>query len=287
MNRVSLSTKTSVLSWKHNILLSLSKGRIRSQHHGSLRNIQTTFWIRNGSRMNLPITKRTIISSLFSNNSDANNDNDDYTKRYQIMNHIIPTHPIHLFNIIVDVDSYHEFLPFCTDSQILQGTTTTIPNQQYQPHEKQQQQQQQQKTITSSTQMKISHNEITTFEASMTIGFPPFIQETYISKVMIHPADLICETRSIKGQLFHSLYSKWHLRYYQTTESSSKHNIKHSKNNGSRCHTIVNFEVAIASHDPIILHTLDQVLEKVAKQQIQAFEQRCHQIPFHYDQHHP
>lgn len=56
------------------------------------------------------------------------------------------------------------------------------------------------------------------------------------------------------------------------------------RNNGSSedikpvaCH--VDFEVTMAVSDPVIVATLDQVLKEVASRQVEAFDERCRQIP--------
>lgn len=271
MNRIPLST-----SW--NGILSIS---LNQQQTSSL-------WMKRKTKT-IIISKRTILSSFFnssnnSNNTDQQNHDNNNTKRYVISNYIIPTYPIHLFNIILDVNSYHEFLPFCTHSQILTNKTKrllTMPNNNitttnYNQHDTDLQQKQE-SHIRNINMNNISDNN-NSFEATMTIGFPPFIQETYISNVIIDPINLICESISIESQLFNSLYSKWHLQYYNNIPSSSSNNV--NDNDHINYYTNVNFEVSITSNDPIILHTLDTVLEKVATQQINAFKERCLQIPF-------
>jgi len=107
------------------------------------------------------------------------------------------------------------------------------------------------------------------FRATLTVGFPPFFEETYCSLVNVIPETLTVETKSTESKLFDSLQSRWKLdevipRYDDDDETKA-------------CH--VDFEVTMAVSDPIIVATLDQVLKEVASRQVAAFDERCRQIP--------
>jgi ribosome-associated toxin RatA of RatAB toxin-antitoxin module len=47
-------------------------------------------------------------------------------------------------------------------------------------------------------------------------------------------------------------------------------------------HCNVDFQVEMTVSDPVIVAVLDQVLQQVASRQVQAFEQRCQDIPIDY-----
>lgn len=197
---------------------------------------------------------------------------------------IVKTCPQHLYNIVTDVDSYRDFLPFCKSSRILRRS-----------------------------------NCGTMFDASLRIGvsdIPPLngMEEEYVSRVrhIVRPLsddrtaanggsddsrkEWIVEAKSIKSHLFHSLNSCWKLT---PIEYNPKEEV-HDENNPQRYHyhqgqevqraqdsmasvhhTHVEFEVDIRVTDPFLSMALSQVLESVALQQMQAFEQRCKAVPFH------
>lgn len=158
------------------------------------------------------------------------------TKRFTERTVLDNCHAHHLFRIIQDVDRYKEFLPLCTDSRVLR-------HDEHKNHHKDKQR--------------------SSFRASLTVGWPPALQETYISHVTVLPQDLVIESRSITSALFDSLVSRWKLR----------------SKNGSGCSTEVDFRVEITASDPLVVGTLDHVLTTVAGQQIEAFRNRCQQIP--------
>lgn len=97
---------------------------------------------------------------------------------------ILSTHPRHLFRIIEDVDRYSEFLPLCTNSQVLRKT---------------------------------DHG----FQATLTVGMPPLFTETYVSQVRVDPVALLIETKSIESKLFESLQSRWQLAEHPTISGLS------------------------------------------------------------------
>lgn len=148
------------------------------------------------------------------------------TKRH-IERKVLPTHSLHLFRIIQDVDRYAEFLPLCSYS-------------------------------------KVDRIIRDGFEATLTVGLPPFFTETYRSKVTVIPDELIVETVSMNGQYFDRLSSRWKLSPIDSAHHQD-------------CH--VDFSVEITATDPVIVSTLDSVLKRIAGDQVDAFEQRCRQIP--------
>jgi ribosome-associated toxin RatA of RatAB toxin-antitoxin module len=126
------------------------------------------------------------------------------------------------------------------------------------------------------------------FEATLTVGLPPLLQETYVSAVYTHSQMYTIETSSLNSQKFDSLKSFWQLS--NIVDATSLENCNSNKNlydtnrqtiqeQQQPC-TGVHFTVEMTVSDPIIAATLDQVLEKVAKQQVHAFAQRCQQIPY-------
>lgn len=41
------------------------------------------------------------------------------TRRHHALQSLLPCRPEHIFDVVADVDSYQEFLPFCTGSNVL------------------------------------------------------------------------------------------------------------------------------------------------------------------------
>jgi ribosome-associated toxin RatA of RatAB toxin-antitoxin module len=105
------------------------------------------------------------------------------------------------------------------------------------------------------------------YEATLTVGLPPLFQETYTSAVQACPNTYTVVTKSLTGKNFDALSSRWQL--------SEVHN---GVNNSIQCQVV--FEVEITASDPLIAGTLDRVLEQVAGKQVEAFAQRCAQVPW-------
>jgi ribosome-associated toxin RatA of RatAB toxin-antitoxin module len=130
------------------------------------------------------------------------------------------------------------------------------------------------------------------------VGVPPFLQETYDSAVYIDHQQYTIETHSIKSQKFDSLKSYWKLSVpsittshdnFPTTARLGEHmspNVQHPQSstsaaaaaNAMESTTNVYFMVEMTVSDPLIVTTLDQLLVKVAKQQVDAFAQRCQSV---------
>lgn len=107
------------------------------------------------------------------------------------------------------------------------------------------------------------------FEATLTVGMPPLFTETYRSKVTVDPTELILHTESMDGKYFDNLSSRWKLKSVHRGHPPP--------------HCEVDFCVEITASDPVIVSTLDQVLAKIAGDQVRAFDQRCRQIPLSDD----
>ena len=175
------------------------------------------------------------------------------TKRHTVRR-ILATPPQHLYNIIIDVDAYRNFLPFCKSSQIIRRSKCG-----------------------------------TMFDASMQIGFGAnnMFQEEYISRVVTQMQKMYemdpnstqwsVSAKSIKSTLFHSLNSSWKLTQVQSKGLGENKNETGTVFEGIK--TNVEFEVEINVSNPLISAALDTSLKEVAKQQVAAFEKRCFEIP--------
>jgi ribosome-associated toxin RatA of RatAB toxin-antitoxin module len=140
----------------------------------------------------------------------------------------------------------HSFLPLCSHSKILRYAPLSAG------------------TISSDDRLR--------FDATLTVGLPPLFQETYTSAVTVNVNELTVESKSISSKLFDSLYSCWKLAPVPYDEDDSR---------ATRC--AVHFEVEMTVSDPLIVGTLDTVLQQVAGRQVQAFADRCQQIPMSRD----
>jgi coenzyme Q-binding protein COQ10 len=165
------------------------------------------------------------------------------------VNKILATTPQHLYDIVIDVDSYKHFLPFCKSSQILRKSDCG-----------------------------------TLFDASLTIGVSNLLEEEYVSRVRhVSPKngkdEWIIEANSMRSKLFHGLSSSWHITSLNKdtlvgdmpTSLGGEHGKTMAK---------VKFEVEMSVADPILSVALKKILESVAIRQMEAFEKRCKEIPY-------
>ena len=202
------------------------------------------------------------------------------TKRHMEQQILYNTNIQKLFRIIQDVNQYSAFLPLCSYSKIIPASQRILPDdgRQY-------------------------------LEATLTVGLPPFLQETYDSAVYINHDQYTIETHSIKSQKFDSLKSYWKLSSSSLGENVVPPNFPNADGHSPWTHhsqplplstrssssssssssppaaaaaaqttTHVYFMVEMTVSDPVIATTLDQLLVQVAKQQVQAFAQRCQTI---------
>lgn len=88
---------------------------------------------------------------------------------------VISYPPEHLLQIIIDVDQYSQFLPFCTHSKILKRWEGG-------------------------------------FEATTSIEVPLFSKATYRSHVLVKPDKLRVDISSLESTVFEKLESHWQLR---------------------------------------------------------------------------
>ena len=165
-----------------------------------------------------------------------------------------------LFRIITDVDRYSQFVPYCTHSQVLRRRHEPLPQQQKEDsnlddddlldsdgnRNKQQQQQQH-------------------FEATLTVGMPLVASETYVSSVVADRGTMTITSTSIESQRMDSLRSRWIL---QDLSDSAVYT-------ADKCH--VDLQVELVVRDPVIVTVLDQFMEQVSHQQVEAFRRRCYQ----------
>jgi len=213
------------------------------------------------------------------------------TTKQHVERRILRTNPLHLFRIICNVDEYSLFLPLCTHSKIIETPTevTSSLQTQHMQHNHYGTKYNTKNNVLRNQQYKYytncsnsnNKNDNTQFDASLSVGFPPFFEETYVSRVQVTPSKLMVESRSIESKNFDSLYSRWILREIRTDNMNPETNdITTSSHYGGEPKCEVDFKVEMTVSDPIITQVLDQVLHEVAGKQVEAFERRCHQVAY-------
>jgi ribosome-associated toxin RatA of RatAB toxin-antitoxin module len=193
------------------------------------------------------------------------------TKRH-VERRLLPHVPAdRLLKVVLDVNAYQDFLPYCRHSRV----TKRFPNSD-------------------------------SFQATLTVGIPPVLLETYVSHVVVQESlqgaqgsesaasikTYTVTTRSIQSQYLESLWSRWKLQDVMkrtkpigAATSISQHNVGDRIETGHADHgagavsggCLIEFEVEMGVRDPIIAAALDQLLPKVAVQQVDAFVARCQQ----------
>ena len=161
--------------------------------------------------------------------------------------------PKQLLSVVTDVDSYSQFLPLCKHSQILRHSPCG-----------------------------------TQFDATLKVGMiQDVLEEEYISRVTVNMDKLTVEATSIKSisGWLENLSSQWKLKpVYSSKEDVLPDNQQNFTSNNDTVETNnilgtqIDFTVSMDVSDPIISKTLDHTLENVAKGQVKAFQQRCHEI---------
>jgi len=90
------------------------------------------------------------------------------------------------------------------------------------------------------------------------------------------------ESQSIKSSSIESLHSRWKLKEVISDNIDHNNADDDDVNNGGELEKWceVQFDIEMSVSDPIMNVTLDQVWGDVARGQMNAFEKRCHEIPF-------
>jgi ribosome-associated toxin RatA of RatAB toxin-antitoxin module len=185
--------------------------------------------------------------------------------RNHIEKRILKTHPLHLFRIIQAIDLYREFVPFCHDSRIV--------------HHK----------LVDATSKCLSG-----CLAKLTVGIPPMFVESYVSDVTVDHEKLRIVALSVDSKYFDSLRSEWTLSGIEPSKSNDNNipepvawstalelSYRQISRDEHRCH--VSFGVSLQVSDPLMIATLDSLLNVVAERQVEAFSQRCHVLPYPND----
>jgi ribosome-associated toxin RatA of RatAB toxin-antitoxin module len=127
------------------------------------------------------------------------------------------------------------------------------------------------------------------FDAVLTVGYPPFFTETYVSRVTMKQSTVpwTVQTKSIQSNIISSISSTWKVYPAPPLSSCSdinrvdgplyvpnhKGEMEHHRNT---CYVELTVEMQVS--DPFIISVLDQVLVKVATSQVEAFEKRAYSL---------
>jgi hypothetical protein len=127
------------------------------------------------------------------------------------------------------------------------------------------------------------------FDAVLTVGYPPFFTETYVSRVTMKQSTVpwTVQTKSIQSNIISSISSTW--KVYPAPPLSSCSDInrvddplygpnrkEETEQHRNTCYVELSVEMQVS--DPFIISVLDQVLVKVATSQVEAFEKRAYSL---------
>lgn len=98
---------------------------------------------------------------------------------------ILPYTPKELYDIVSDVDSYHQFLPYCLGSRVIGPSDSSRAKENRQ-------------------------HASSIVDAELTIGFSAF-RESYVSEVSMRPNEWVL-AHAKPSPLFHELHTAWHFR---------------------------------------------------------------------------
>jgi ribosome-associated toxin RatA of RatAB toxin-antitoxin module len=167
---------------------------------------------------------------------------------------LVRTSPAHFYKIICNVSEYSDFLPYCSKSQILRHSSCR-----------------------------------TMFDAVLTVGYPPFFTETYVSRVTMKQSSVpwTVQTKSLQSTIINSISSTW--KVYPAPLLSNRNdgnNVALPLSTPRQGGEIVQQEqccyvellVEMQVSDPLIISVLDQVLVQVASTQVEAFEKRAYSL---------
>ncbi|KAH8118800.1 dehydrase and lipid transport-domain-containing protein [Phellopilus nigrolimitatus] len=214
---------------------------------------------------NHALVKRTFFSipdlspfSPFANNGSPSspggggNDEQTYHERK-----ILPYSQKQLYELVADVDNYHRFVPYCTESKVLASRLV--------------------KTNKSSQETEVEKKE-----ARLTVGFLAF-KESYVSEVTCQPCLSVEAIASSGTPLFKKLVTTWR---FQPASPSSPHPtqsgvLSHagvSSNGDAAGPTLMSIDLVFAFSNPLYAGVSSAFFKQVSTMMVQAFEKRCVQV---------
>ncbi|XP_006460070.1 hypothetical protein AGABI2DRAFT_191836, partial [Agaricus bisporus var. bisporus H97] len=153
---------------------------------------------------------------------------------------VLPYSPRQLYDVVSNVSTYPQFVPFCTGSHILRPL---IPE---------------------------PGSERFSMEAELTVGFLSF-KESYVSKVTCLPYESVEAVASSATSLFKTLTTTWRFQPVSSYPSARIDGEEYGR-------TLVILDLAYAFTNPLHASVSAAFFGQISKLMIQAFENRCQSI---------
>ncbi|KAJ2366802.1 Coenzyme Q-binding protein coq10a, mitochondrial [Coemansia sp. RSA 2610] len=163
-----------------------------------------------------------------------------------------------VFDLVADVDRYHEFVPMCTDSRVFRSTANTEQAVSEEP------------ALASPAMI-----ERQSFQAELAVGYPPF-RERYMSNVVLERPWRIVATAVPDGGIFTHMRTVWEFAEAMSNSSTGlPTNPFVRKCMGStRVSFSIEYEFASALH----AQAASLVFDKMAQSNLAAYLARCQQL---------
>ncbi|CAE6435655.1 unnamed protein product [Rhizoctonia solani] len=183
----------------------------------------------------------------------AENSTDDSGTQFHTRK-ILPYTQRQLYNLVADVNSYHFFLPFCTNSKVL----TLPPPGGFNP------------------------NEPYEVEAELEVGFMG-MNESYVSLVRCRPWEMVQAVATSSTPLFKRLETTWR---FQPASASSPHptnaasppSLTNSESGLNKGPTLLSIDLDYQFINPLHAVVSKAAFERVSGMMVQAFERRCLEV---------
>ncbi|PWN51891.1 hypothetical protein IE53DRAFT_385722 [Violaceomyces palustris] len=152
-----------------------------------------------------------------------------------------------LYEIVSDVQSYHQFIPYCRSSRVLgeEPRFKRMREQGLVPED-------------GATQVQL---------AELTVGFGSF-NESYTSEVRMKKSDWVVATSTPQNPIFSHLRTEW------SFEDLSRHQGSLPSSPSTR----IRFDIQFSFKNPLYASVAGQVLELMSTKMMDAFQQRVDQV---------
>lgn len=168
-----------------------------------------------------------------------------------------------LYELVADVDSYHQFIPFCTSSRVLKSSR---PDWKANPGK--------------------DGDPAVNLEAELKVGFLG-MDESYISKVECRPFESVQAVAATSTPLFKNLITTWsfHPASSKSPHPTSSQGISNSlvssatsKETDEEAPTLLAFDIAFAFSNPLHATISKGFFGRVSSMMVTAFEERCLEV---------